>query len=162
MDIQPCSGIFRHHMHMPNHIQTYSELCAWPLHVKPCQNSDIFRTLTHLECKASSKACWTSKMIRHIQSPGIVRIVYFRHFQGYLRDIKEETSPFLFLKSKNVFLWVLFSSLFLAKCSFKCPSSMKHPLPWKISGCTLALRQYLFCEALHLKCLILFWICLSQ
>ena len=36
----------------------------------------IFKTLAHLEPQASSKACQTCKMVRHIQSPDIVRTTY--------------------------------------------------------------------------------------
>ena len=36
----------------------------------------IFGTLAHLEPETSSKACPTCKIIRQIQSPGIVRTVY--------------------------------------------------------------------------------------
>ena len=49
----------------------------------------IFTTLAHLEHKAFSKACWTYKMIKHIQRPGMVRTVYsvfsriFKNIQGY-------------------------------------------------------------------------------
>ena len=48
-------------------------------------NHTIFRTLAHLELEASSKACWTHKVIRHIQSPGIVRKVY----SSILKDIRD-------------------------------------------------------------------------
>ena len=37
---------------------------------------------------------------------------------------------------------------------------MKSPMPWKKSGCALALSYYSFCEILHRKCLIGFWILL--
>ena len=59
----------------------------------PTTNHAIFRTLTHLEVEASSKACWTCKIIRHIQIPAIVRTVYSRiskdilGFLGIVRDI---------------------------------------------------------------------------
>ena len=46
----------------------------------------IFRTKAHLESAASSKICETYKMIRHIQSRGIVRRVYlsvFQYIEGY-------------------------------------------------------------------------------
>ena len=48
--------------------------------------------------------------------------------------------------------------MFLAKCLSKCPSSMKPPLPWKMSGCMPALKHYLFSKTFHLKCLTGFWI----
>ena len=39
-------------------------------------NRDIFRTLVLLEPDVSSQPCGRCKMIRHIESPGIVRTVY--------------------------------------------------------------------------------------
>ena len=54
------------------------------------------------------------------------------------------------------FFLVLFT-----KCLSKCPSSTKHLLPGKISGWVPTLRHYSFCKTLHLKCLTVFWICLS-
>ena len=48
----------------------------------PCiYNRAIFGTLAHLELEASSKACQTCKLIRYIQSPGIVRTVYSSIFK---------------------------------------------------------------------------------
>ena len=54
--------------------------------------SSIFRhirTLAYLEPEASSKVCQTCKMIRDIQSPGIVRTVYLsigpRHGHKYTK-----------------------------------------------------------------------------
>ena len=48
-------------------------------------------------------------------------------------------------------------SCVLMKCLSKCPISTNstHPLPWKS-------RHYSFCKTLHLKCLTVFWIDLSQ
>ena len=52
----------------------------------------IFRTLTHLESEASSRACRTCKITRHIQSPNIYRTLCKR-FQGYLRVFRD-TDPY--------------------------------------------------------------------
>ena len=53
----------------------------------PCMyNCAIFKTLADLEPETSSKVCKTCQMIRHIQSPGMVRTVYssiFKDIQGY-------------------------------------------------------------------------------
>ena len=46
----------------------------------------MFRTLSYLMCVAKSKPYQTSKTMRHIGNPGIVRTVYsdpFRHTQGH-------------------------------------------------------------------------------
>ena len=48
--------------------------------VQPLQIQS-FRTLAYLEPKASPKTCHTCQMIRHIQSPGIVRTFYSRTFK---------------------------------------------------------------------------------
>ena len=45
----------------------------------------------------------------------------------------------------------LFFLVFLQKFLFKCPSSTKVPLPWKIPGYMPALKHYSFCKTLHLK-----------
>ena len=104
------SGIFRHiqwHSAILSHFQTYWGTLR---HVEAhsgiieaifrilCNpyiyKCGILKTLTHLEPKASAKACWTCKMTRHIQSPGIVRTLC-KHFQGYLgifRDIDAYSS----------------------------------------------------------------------
>ena len=53
----------------------------------PCiYNSAILRIVAYLEPESSSKACWTCKMIMHIQSHGIVRTVcssIFKDIQRY-------------------------------------------------------------------------------
>ena len=55
----------------------------------PCiWNRAIFRTLAHLQPELSPKVCQTWKMIRHIQSFGIVRTVY-KHLQEYLRTFRD-------------------------------------------------------------------------
>ena len=70
------------------HIEPYSGIYRTPRN--PCiYNRTIFKTLAYLEREASAKPCRTWKMIRHIQSPGILRTVYssifgiFRDIQGY-------------------------------------------------------------------------------
>ena len=72
--IQLCSGILR----ALRHNETF-------IHIEPCSdilrtlcnaciyNSAILKNLTYFKPWASSKACETCKMIRHIQSPDIVR-----------------------------------------------------------------------------------------
>ena len=56
--------------------------------------------------------------------------------------------------------------VFLAKSTSRCSFSINipHPLPWGISGWAPALRYYLFCKKLHLKCLSVFWmrVCLDN
>ena len=67
-------------------MKTYSgiiEACEAITLLKPCiYNCDMFRILAYLEAEASSKACQTCKMNMHIQSPGIVRIVYSSIFKN--------------------------------------------------------------------------------
>ena len=53
-----------------------------------------------------------------------------------------------------------FFLVFLTKCLSKCLSSMKPPMPWKISGCVPALRHCSFCQTFHFKSMTVFWICL--
>ena len=85
-DTEPYSDIFR-------------SLCS------PCMyNHVIFRTLAHSGPKASSKACQTYKMIRHIQSPGIVRKIcssifkdaYSATLAGVQLGCRRKASPALF------------------------------------------------------------------
>ena len=92
INIQPCSGIlrdikaysdiFRHYWgNIEPHSDIFRTLCNPYIY-----NGVIFGTLTHLEPEASSKACQTSKMIKHIHSPGIIRTVYwsiFNYILGY-------------------------------------------------------------------------------
>ena len=59
------------------HIQAYSDLCV----TLACTTVPYSELLTHLEPEASSKACRTSKMLKHIKSPGIVRTVYSSIFK---------------------------------------------------------------------------------
>ena len=51
------------------------------------------------------------------------------------------------------FSWA-FDEMFIEVPWFHKPSH----LPWKIYGCAPALRYYLLCKRLHLKCLTVFWI----
>ena len=67
--------------HIEPHSDIFRILCNLYIY-----NGDIFGTLTHLEPEAFSKACQTSKMIKYIQSPGIVRTVHssiFNYILGY-------------------------------------------------------------------------------
>ena len=204
---------------MLRHIEAYSGIDAhWVIfrHIRNyCVTLEymtaIFKTLAHLEPQASSKACQTCKMVRHIQSPDIEWLIQafsrlIRDIQGcwcifshiYRHPTREEAKPPLlyFLKFEKdalilekkgldcVHLWVKFSIqnvvqeylgekaskmfsaepffvVLLMKCLLKCSSSMKPPLPWKISGFVSARRHYSFCKTLHRKCLTVFWICLS-
>ena len=63
-DIKAYWGIFRNYWRILSHIHILITL------YNPCiYNRAIFRTLTHLDLKAFSKACQRCKMTRHIQSP---------------------------------------------------------------------------------------------
>ena len=67
------------------HIEPYPDIFRTLCHPCIC-NSTMLRTLIHLELEESSKACRKSKLIKHIQMPGIVRTVYssiFKDVQGY-------------------------------------------------------------------------------
>ena len=83
---EPYSGIFR-------------SLCSTCIY-----NHVIFRTLAHSRPKASSKACQTYKMIRHIHSPGIVRKIcssifkdaYSATLAGVQLGCRRKASPALF------------------------------------------------------------------
>ena len=98
-----CFGIFRHfqgHSAIFNHgqaywgilrhIKVYSGIIElYGVIIRHSRNSAyrckyqrvIFRTLTYLEREASSKYCWTCKMIMNIQSPSIVKTVYLSIFR---------------------------------------------------------------------------------
>ena len=62
--------------------------------------------------------------------------------------------PSLFLTMIRSFFFLVL----LVKRLSKCLSSLKSPLPWKISGWVPALRHYSFYKTLYLKCLTVFWI----
>ena len=73
-------GMLRHIQALLRNTEQYSDifrtlcyLCIYKL--------VIFRTLTHLEFQASSKAGRTRKMIMQILNPGIVRKVSSKHFK---------------------------------------------------------------------------------
>ena len=85
--VQPYLGTLRHILALLRHIEPYSDI--FRTLCKPCiYNRAIFRTLAYSELKASSKACRTFKMIRHIQSPGIEQFFnYFQRYLGIFRDI---------------------------------------------------------------------------
>ena len=71
---------FRHYWGILCHFQKYSGLCV----------TLAYATMAYLESEASSKACSTCKMIRHIWSPGIVRTIYsniFKDIYGYLETL---------------------------------------------------------------------------
>ena len=103
-------------------IQSYSDI--FKTLRNPCiYNCAIFRTLAYLELKTYSKTCHTCKMIRHIQTPGIVRTV----FQGYLlifRDIDAYSDTFThycFYKTFHLkFFWVFWIHLLNTPCSVTC------------------------------------------
>ena len=99
--IQKFSGIFRNiqqysAMFVQRGIKAYWDIQALLKHIEPysdilrtlrnpwIHNHALFRTLAHLESEASSKACQTCKMMRNIQSPVIVRIV----FSSFFNDIQ--------------------------------------------------------------------------
>ena len=105
-DINAYWGIFRHYWEILCHIQTSRTLC------NPClYNRVIFRTLVYLEPEAFSKSCQTFKMIRYIQSPGIVRTVYssiFKDIFGYpeiLMHIQPPLGIILFAKRFIFNVW---------------------------------------------------------
>ena len=66
-DIKVYSCIFRHYWGILSHILTWSELCINLVST----TVPYLKPLAHLEPEASSNTCWTCKMIRYIQSPGI-------------------------------------------------------------------------------------------
>ena len=96
-NIQPLSGILSDIKAYSDVIEPYSDI--FRTLCNPCiYNRPIFRTLSHVEPEVSSKVCRTCKMIRLIQSPGIVRIVYssiFKDIQEYLRDTDAYSTTFI-------------------------------------------------------------------
>ena len=104
-DIKAYSGIFKHCWSSWSHIQTFRTMCNPCIWVKVFENGPskicerqplknlklyglpgrpiyifaIFKTLTYSKLEASSKACRTCEMIRHIQSPDIFRTL-LKHF----------------------------------------------------------------------------------
>ena len=104
--IQRYSAIFSHVQALwetLRHTEPYSDifrsLCSACIY-----NHVIFRTLAHSQPKASSKACQTYKMIRHIHSPGIVRKIcssifkdaYSATLAGVQLGCRRKASPALF------------------------------------------------------------------
>ena len=94
-------GIFRHYWGILSHIQTFSELCVTlGYSVVLIQNLGIF-----IELKASSKACRTCHMIRHIYS-SISEDIY-----GYLwilMHIHPPTGIIPFAKCSILIVWQRF------------------------------------------------------
>ena len=107
------SGIYRHtegHSAILSHVKAYFRILrhiqALLRDIEPLSNTfktlcntctyscTIFRTLTHLELEASSKACRICKITRHIQSSGKVKILckYFQGHLGIFRDIDAYSS----------------------------------------------------------------------
>ena len=75
-------ALLKHIQTLLRHIELYWDI--FRTLYNPCiYNHAIFRILPHLEPDASSKVCQICKIIRYIQSPGIVRIVY----SSILKDI---------------------------------------------------------------------------
>ena len=87
------------------HIKTYSEIRV------TLYNRDIFNTLAYLELEASSKVCQKCKMIRHLQSPGIVRAVCLNIFKdiceysGILMHIHPNSGIIVFAKRSILNVW---------------------------------------------------------
>ena len=76
---------------MWRHIEPYSDI--FRTLCNPCiYNRLIFRTLAPL--RHLKKPVQHCKMIKHIQSPGIVRTIYSSNFQGYL-GIFRDTGAYL-------------------------------------------------------------------
>ena len=76
-------ALLRYYWSILSHVLIYSELCI----------TLAYTTVpySHLEPKTSSKGYQICKMIRYIQSPGIVRTVYssiFNEIQGYSRYLR--------------------------------------------------------------------------
>ena len=110
-NIQPCSGILRDIKYILRHkqvllslIEPYSDIFRTPCY--PCIHSHvIFRTLEHLECKASSKASQRCKMIRYIHDNLIKHLQIFRDINAYSATLTGSQlvrgslpSPFLKIK----------------------------------------------------------------
>ena len=74
--IQGHTCILRHIQELLRNIEPYN-IQTYPNLSNPCIYSRaIFRTLPYLEPEATSKACQICRMIRHNESPDIVRTVY--------------------------------------------------------------------------------------
>ena len=65
-------------------------------------------------------------------------------------------------RKNKVFQLGFFFLAFLTKYLSKCTRSTKISFHWKNCRWALALRHYSFCKTLHLKCLTVFWIRLSD
>ena len=152
-DIQQYSAMFIHiegHQSILRHIQvllTHREPLSDIFGTLPnfCMyNRAIFRTLSYLEPKTSSKACRTCKTIMYIQSPGIVRTVYtsifkgtqtcsgiLMHIQPHLQAHNQRGewtfSLLFFVLILEITVLVVSSILFLKIRLSKCPSSTTFP-----------------------------------
>ena len=88
--------LLRHNAPYSDIFRNLCKLCLY--------NRGIFRTLAYSEPKTSSKACRTFKMIRHIQSPGIVKTIYSSilrismDIQGYWCIFSHAQALFFFAK----------------------------------------------------------------
>ena len=121
-NIQPCSGILKN---IKTYLGIFETMEPQPdifgTLREPCiYIRAILRALVYLQPEASSKASRISKMIRHIQSTGILRTAYssiFKDIQacsGILMHIqphsqacnqgREERPPLLFLKIEKMCL----------------------------------------------------------
>ena len=90
---------------------------------------------------ASFHLWWKNNLLMYQKSQNIMSMVVD------LRVSRRKNSQYTF--ENNVF----FLLVFLVKCLSKCPSSIKRPLHWKISGCSPTLSISSFCKTLHLKSL---------
>ena len=72
--------MFSHHSGIWSHNQAYLELCITVNYTTMPYSEPWFI----YNPKASSKVCWTCKMIMHIQTPGIVRTVHSNIFKDML------------------------------------------------------------------------------
>ena len=87
-------------------------------------NRAIFRTLAYLEPVASSSNCQICKIIRHIQSPGIIRTVYSSIFKdieiyvysGILMHFQSHSGIIHFAEHSILTLSCLMSGLFTTLC----------------------------------------------
>ena len=115
-------GIFRHYWGILSHIQTFSELCVTlGYSVVLIQNLGIF-----IELKASSKACRTCHMIRHIYS-SISEDIY-----GYLwilMHIHPPTGIIPFAKCSILIVWQRFEYASISLC---CVLYQTHSEFWHI------------------------------
>ena len=110
--------------------------------------------------------------MRYIENSAILRTVYsgnFRHFlgtfsniqpcTGILRDFKANCS--IFKHCWSILCQIqTYSEVRVILTYTTKPPLHKPPLPWRIPGCVLAFRHYIFHKMLNLKCLAVFWICL--